>query len=145
MAVYTVAVRTPAAGAGAAYAVIRAAAADRVRVREIAVFTSAATASSVGLIRTTANGTITTSTLVQAQEPADPAGTCNIDTVWSVAPTIGTIYLRRIALPATASAGIIFTWPSDAPLIVPVSGGIALWNFGGLAGSALDAHILIDE
>lgn len=146
MARYSAAVRTPAAAAGAAYADLRSASTDRLFISEIGVFTSAATATSVGLIRPLTVGTVSTTTLGQAEDPGNPAGTGLIGSAWSVAPTIAVtpIYLRRIALPATIAAGVIWTWPAPG-LIVPVSSSLILWNFGGAAGAACDVYIAWDE
>lgn len=144
MSIYTAGVRTPAAAAGAAYAALRAAATDRLKLREVGVALSAATATSVGLIRAATVGTASSSTLGQAGDPGDPVGTGNVDIGWSVAPTIGAIYLRRFALPATQGAGFIWTW-APGELVIPVSASILLWNFGGAAGAALDAYFVWDE
>jgi hypothetical protein len=146
MARYSASVRTPAAAAGAAYADLRTAATDRAFVTEIGIFTSAATATSLGLIRPLTVGTASTTTLGQAEDPGNPAGTATIGSAWSVAPTIAAspIYLRRIALPATQAAGVIWTWPAPG-LVVSVSSSLILWNFGAAAGAACDVYIAWDE
>lgn len=142
-ALYSAAVVTPAAAANAAFCVLRAAAGDRARIREITVTVNAATASSVGLIRTTANGTPTTSVLGQAWDSSDTAAVTSIDSAWSAAPTIGSIYLRRQVIPATIGQGPSWVFPSG--LILPASGGIALWNYGASAGSALSVTFVWEE
>jgi hypothetical protein len=145
-ATYTCAVRTPAAAAGATYCDLRTTSTDRARIREIGVSSSAATLSSLGLIRSATIGTTSTTTIGQAQEPGEAAGTVLIGTAWSSAPTISTnVYLRRFAIPATAGAGVIWTWPYDAPLVVPVSASILLWNFGAAAGAACDVYWVWEE
>lgn len=149
MARYSSAVRTPAAAAGAPYCDFRPAASDRCRILEVGVFTSAATASSIGLIRTLTTGTATTTQAGVPNDPAEAAGTALIGTAWSTAPTIaGTpLYKRRIALPATAASGVIWTWPTDGPVFATngATTGLVLWNFGGSAGSALDVYWVWDE
>jgi hypothetical protein len=143
--IYTVGVRTPAAAAGATYATIHNAATDVLYIREIGLFLSAATATSCGLIRASNTPVASTSAVGQAMDTARPAGTGNVDTAWSTAPTIGSIYLRRITLPATIGAGIIWTFPPDMPLILNASQWVVLWNFGGSAGAACDVYVTWDE
>lgn len=147
MARYSVAVRTPAAAAGAAYCDLRSTSTDRLFIREIGVFTTATTATSVGVIRPLTTGTASTTAAGQAEDPANPAGTGVVGTAWSVAATIAAtpLYLRRIALPATIASGVIWTWPEGRELVVPVSSTLLLWNFGGAAGSACDVYIAWDE
>lgn len=145
MALYRVAIRTAATGAGAAIADLRTAAGDRAFIREIGAFVVTATASSVGIIRPATLGTTSTTTVPQAGDPADPAATALLGSVWSAAPTISTnVYHRRILLPATIGAGVIWTFgPRD--LVVPVSSSLLLWNFGAGANAALDLYIDFEE
>ncbi len=105
------------------------------------MFCNAATASSIGLIRPSNSPVATTSVLGLAENTADPASTVNIDTAWSTVPTIGTSFLRKITLPATIGAGMLFQFPADKPLIVPVSSFLVLWNFGVGAGSVLNGYV----
>ena len=142
-ALYSASVVTPAAAAGAAYAAIRCAAGDRARIRQIDVYTNAATASSVGLVRSASVGTATTSVLGQTWDPADTVAVTSVDTAWSAAPTAGSVFLKRYVAPAAAGNGVIWTFPSG--LIVPVSGSILLWNYGASAGSALSVTFTWEE
>lgn len=142
---YTQGFATVAAGAAAAYATFHTASTHRMRLRELGLFVNAATASSVGLIRPSNSPVATTSVLGLAQDPADPAATINVDTAWSTAPTVGTVYLRKALIPATIGNGIIWTWPPDAPLIVAVSSYLVLWNFGAGAGSVLNGYATWEE
>jgi hypothetical protein len=116
---------------------------DKPRIVEIGVFLNAGTASSIQLIRPSNTPVASTSVLGQAEEVSDPAGTCNVDTAWSTAPTISAPPLRRVLFPATAGAGLIWTFPQG--LTIPVSGWIVLWNFGAGAGSALSVYFVWDE
>jgi hypothetical protein len=144
MARYSAAVTTPAAAAGAAFATIHSVATDRPRILEIGAFCNAATASSLQLIRPNNTPVASTSVLGQAEDPADPAATANVDTAWSTAPTIGSnIPLRRALLPATAGAGVI--WVFQNGLFIPVSSWLVLWNYGAGAGSALSLYVVWDE
>ncbi len=134
-----------AAAAGAAYATIHTAAGARARIREIGLFCNAATASSVQLVRA-ATGTASTSVLGQAEDPADAASVTNIDTAWSVAPTISTnVPLRRVVIPAVIGAGVIWTWPIERPLVIAVSSMLVIWNFGAGAGSVLNGYAVWEE
>jgi hypothetical protein len=144
---YSVGVRTPAAAAAAAYCALRPhASSDQVYVKEIGLFLSAATATSLGLIRAATVGTATTSVLGQAHQPGAPVATANLDTAWSTAPTVGSnAYLRRLALPATSGIGVIWTFQPGAELIVGVNASVLIWNFGAAAGAALDAYMVWDE
>lgn len=144
MALYSCSVTTPAAASGAAFAAIRAAASDRVRVTEIGGFLNAATASSVQLVRAATNGTTSTTVVPQANDPADASATSLVATAWSAAPTISTnVPLRRVVLPATAGNGWIWVFPQ--PIIVASTADLLLWNFGGGAASALSLYVVIDE
>lgn len=146
MALYSVAIRTPAAAANAPYADLRTTASDKALIREVGFFLAAATQTSLGLIRPLASGTASTTVLGQAGESSDPAATALLGSAWSAAPTVAAtpIYLRRTTLPASIGAGLIWTFgPRD--LVVPVSSSLLLWNFGAAAGSALDLYIVWEE
>lgn len=128
--------------------VIRAAAADDVEIREIGVFASTAVASSIGLVRTLTAGTPSTSMLVQPEDPSRPAGTCNVDTVFSVQPTLAAtpLYLRKIVLPNTIGAGMIWTWgPGELWVKNGATTALALWNFGAGAAAALEVYVRVYE
>lgn len=142
---YEVGVTTPAAASAAAYATLHTGANLNCAIREVGVFVTAATSSSIGLIRASNTPVATTSTLGQAQDTVVAASTVNVDTAWSTAPTIGSNYLRKAVLPATIGAGIIWTWPNGDGLVVPVSAWLVLWNFGAAAGSACTAYIVYEE
>lgn len=142
-ALYSASVVTPAAAAGAAYAALRTAAGHRARIRQIDAYVNAATASSVGLVRSASVGTASTSVLGQAWETGDAAAVSNVDTAWSAAPTAGSVFLKRYVSPATIGSGVIWTFP--AGLVVPISSSILLWNYGGSAGSALSVTITWEE
>jgi hypothetical protein len=144
MAVVTLAFTTPAAAAGAAYADLVATSTDRLRLREIGLFVSAATATSVGLIRASTLGTRTSPVTGLQGDPAEPAATGTTAVAWSVAGTVGSTYLRKMAIPAAIGNGLIWTFgPND--LIIPVSGGVFLWNFGAGAGSICNGYFVWEE
>lgn len=147
MAFYELGVRSPAAASAAAFATIHTGASLRCRIREIHLFSTAATAASIGIIRASNTPVATTSTLGQAQDPADGAATVNVDTAWSTAPTVGSNYLRRIDLPATIGSGVIWTWPDGQShgLMIATSSWLVIWNFGGSAGPILDVNVIWEE
>lgn len=141
MAVYTLGFSSVAAAAGAAYATIHTPAGTRARILEIGLACNAATASPVGLIRPSNTPVATTSQLGQAEDPADGVSVTNIDTAWSTAPTVGTLFLRKFGLPATIGAGLIWAWSDASPLVLNASTYLVLWNFGGAAGSVLNGYM----
>lgn len=147
MAFYEVGVRTPAAAAGAAFATLHTGASLRARLREVHLFSTAATAASIGIVRASNTPVATTSTPGQAQDPAEPASTINVDTAWSTAPTVGANFLRRIDLPATIGSGVIWAWPDGQSngLLIAVSSWLVIWNFGGSAGPILDVVAVWEE
>lgn len=106
--------------------------ADRLRVREVllTVDTAPTTAPQFVLARSTAIGTSSTATAGQQTDPADAAALSFLDSAWSSAPTFATAgpFLKRATLPVTAGSGILWAWPADAPLIVPVNAGLVVAN-----------------
>lgn len=138
-----------AAASAAAYAAFEMGASVRGRVREIGFFATAATAASVGLGHPANESTPPVATTTAAGQPLDQqdgvAAVGVISTAWSTAPTAPSVFMRKIVLPAVIGAGIIWTWPADAPLIVKPSGWIVLWNFGGSSGPAPTVYVKWEE
>lgn len=148
MATYTIAQTKAAVVTAAPIAAIIPGANDRATIKEIGVFQSTAVASSIGLIRTLTLGTATTSNTVQPAHPGDPAGAAALTTAWSTAPTIsGTPnYLRRIILPATIGAGVIWSFGyGDMIALNAATSGLVLWNFGGATSAALELYVTLEE
>ena len=118
-------------------------------VVEIGCFCNAATASSVSLFRNTASGEAnsTATSVGQAFNPVNVAGTGLIGTAWSTAPTITTASrIRRAQLPATIGAGLIWTFPT--PLVVrngTKTDYLVLWNESGSTNSVLNGYVTWDE
>lgn len=140
---YEAAVRVAAAPAIAAvYLELRNPAGRRIQIEEIGIFLNAATATGVGLIRATVQGTGGTATLGQAEDPSQSAaGASLVGSAYTAAPTIGTTYLRRAMLPAAIGAGIIWTWPSSDRLILAASTSMCVANISAAAGAAtIDAY-----
>lgn len=122
---------------------LRAGAGRDLRVFEIGVFATTAVAGEVGLIRPTAVGaTFTSSAVGAALDNASAAGVAVVDTAATTAPTIGTNYMRRVQLPATIGAGVIWTFPLG--INVPVSSSLALWQLSA-AAVGYDVYFDYDE
>lgn len=147
------AVRTPAAAAGAAYGQIRSTNNARgLYVARVKIVVATAVAGSFGLIYAASVGTSSTSQLGENVESAldgDPAAYGTIDTAWTVAPTIsGTPkYLERVTLPATIGTVYEFM-PFEQTKLLSLDtatgggpNGLLLWNFGAGAGPAVDLTI----
>jgi hypothetical protein len=102
------------------------------RVFEVGIFASTAVSGTVGLIRPSAVGATFTSTGPgAAHDPVVGAGVAVLDTAATTPPTIGSVYMRQIVLPATIGAGIIWTFPDG--IVVPTSGSLALWQISAAA------------
>lgn len=93
------------------------------------------------LTRTTAAGTVTTTLVGQALDPADPASVATMNTVNSVAPTFTAGNKIAVGgLAVTAGGAWVWTFPDDAPLIVPATTatGVAVLN-ANASGATLGA------
>ena len=111
---------------------LRAGSARDIRVFEVGVFASTAVSGEVALIRPSAVGaTFTSSGVGAALDPATIAGVTVVDTAATTAPTIGTNYMRRIVLPGSIGAGVIWTFPQG--ISIPTSGSLAFWQLSALA------------
>jgi len=144
MTLYAMGVAKAAPTTGTGICMIRPASATPCYVQEIGVFCETAVATSVGLVRSATTGTPSTSALVQAQVIG--TGQTNIDTAWSAAATVATVYMRQIVLPATIGAGIIWTFgPKDLLVQNGATTQLMLWNFGAGTGAALRLYVVVDE
>jgi hypothetical protein len=78
-------------------------------------------------------------------DAADGPATAGSAVAWSVAPTISTnVHLRRAIIPAAIGNGFIWTF-GPRELVIPLSGGLLLWNHGAGAGSISDYYIQWEE
>lgn len=142
MAIYSLASRTSNVTTGNCCWELRTTSTDRPRVMEIGIFLAGATASTFGLGRPQAIGITPTSPVtVQAEDPGDPAGTCQVALAWATGPTIPLQYFRRISLPATVGTGVIWTFPRG--LVIPISFSLILWNLSSMGVS--DVYVVVDE
>lgn len=143
MAIYSLARRAVLTTTGAANEEVRTAATDKPYVMEIGIFLAAATASTYGIGRPAAIGvTPTTPVTVLAEDPADPAGTVVTALAWGTPPTAPVDFFRRISLPTTIGAGVIWSFPRG--LRIAVSSSIVFWNLA-TNSAAVDNHIVVDE
>lgn len=147
---FSLAVRTPAALAGAPYAQLIAGTKD-IAVREVCLVSAAATASAVGLALSTTLGTATTPSAGARHRRPSTVSLASVAIAWSVAPTlVSPAYYRKSILPATAFSKLDWIFSNqgtrDGDLIVPAGGSLLLWNHdGAVQGSALDVHFTWDE
>jgi|tagenome__1003787_1003787.scaffolds.fasta_scaffold19644485_1 hypothetical protein len=144
MAKYDAGANSPAAASAAAFINLWTPAARSARILRIEVICTAATASDIGLARSTVRGTQTTTQVGQALDPLSGASTVQYDSVWSGQPTISATNIRRILLNA-AGQGIIWSWDDTDPLVVSAGAGLALVNRGGSAAAILSVNMEWDE
>lgn len=105
----------------------RTGAARDARIWDITVTASTAVSGSIGLIRPSAVGATFTSTGPGiAEDNIAGAGVAVLDTAATTAPTIGSVYMKQIVLPATIGAGVVWSFPNG--LVVPTSSSIAIWQ-----------------
>lgn len=141
MAIYSLAQRTTVftATTTANYQA-RSAATVRPKVLEMSYIQLTAIASQIGLGRPQAVALTPTDVLFQADDPGDPASVCNGNIAWGTSPTVPLQYHRRANL-TLASVGVIWTFPRG--LVIPVSGGVVIWNIATTV--AADVSTVIDE
>lgn len=123
---------------------VKAAAANSPRVMELYINLGAATASAYGIGRPGNDGSVaqTSGLALLAENLGDPTGQTTTAIAWSTAPTVPTTFLRRVTLPATIGAGVIFTYPRG--LVLAVTKGIVLWNITANSAST-NVHLVADE
>jgi hypothetical protein len=112
------------------------------RIMEVGISLGAATSSTYGLGRSGNVPTQTSPVLLQAENYGDPAFVSGCAVAWSVAPTAPAQFFRRLSVPATIGAGIIWTFPRG--LILAVSSSILIWNLATNSAS-LNAWFVADE
>jgi hypothetical protein len=128
MAAYSLAVRTTNVTIANPCFEIRTGSGDRPRIFEIGLTINAATASVFGLGRPQAIGITPTSPVDMLPEDPGEPGSTTFETAlaWGTAPTVPLAFLRRVSLPATIGAGIVWQFPQG--LIIPVSSSLVVWN-----------------
>jgi hypothetical protein len=144
MAIYSLANRTTNTTTGAANLEIIAASGVGYRLLEVGITINAATASAFGLGVPAAKGVGATSpvTVLAEDQNNTTAGNTTTALAWgTTAPTVPTNFFRRVSLPATIGAGIIWTFPRG--IMVPKNTSLVLWNLS--TTSAADVWIVLDE
>lgn len=122
----------------------RSTASQRVMLEEIGLFAEAATALAASLFLTTVVDTAGTAVALQKDDPG--AGTASITCV--TGPTGGTLAgtaSRRAHIPAVIGAGIVWAWPTNDGLLVPLSLSLVVRNAGGAAGPAITWYASLRE
>jgi len=140
--IYSLSLNTTVVTTGAAAMDLKASAANTPSIMEIGINLLTATLSTYGLGRSGNVPTQTGPVLVQNEDPGGPAGLSNCAVAWSVAPTVPAQFLRRISLPATAGAGVIWTFPRG--LKVAVTASMLIWNLATNSAS-MNAWWIVDE
>ncbi len=150
MARYELGIRTTVTTTGAAAAELRATSGNPFKLAELGITLAAATASTYGLGRPAAVGvTPTTPITVLAMNPSETAGTATTAVAWGTGPTVPAQFFRRIALPATIGAGIIWSWPPSRFIIGPGNAAAAIasivvWNLA-VNSAATDLYFVLDD
>ena len=136
---------TPAPGTNTAYASFNTNA-RRSFLREMGLFTTAATSSSIGF-GVPANTPSTFSGVTpQPKDAADIAATSTLAVNWTTTPTAPTTYLRKVTLGAAVGAGVIWKVALDERWILGTGTKYFVWfNYGGSTASALDMYVEEDE
>jgi hypothetical protein len=142
MAIYSLSLNTTVTTTGAAAMDLKASAANAPKIMEVGISLGAATASTYALGRSANVPTQTSPVLLQAEDPGDPAAVSGCAVAWSVAPTVPAQFFRRIGLPATIGAGVIWTFPRGLKLAISAS--MLIWNLATNSAS-MNAWWVADE
>lgn len=112
---------------------------------ELSLTISAATASTFGFGRPAAIGITPTSPVTVLAEDGGNTAAGNTTTAlaWGTGPTVPANFFRRISLPATIGAGIIWTFPRGIVVLKALTS--VLWNPSGGSNSAADVNVVVDE
>jgi hypothetical protein len=145
MAIYSVANRTTATATATPCLEAIAGANLGYRMLECGISINAATASVFGFGRPAAIGITPTSPVTVLAEDGGNTAAGNTTTAlaWGTAPTAPTNFFRRVSLPATVGAGIIWTFPRG--VIVLKANTSVLWNPSGGSNSVADVWNVVDE
>jgi hypothetical protein len=143
MAIYSVANRTSSGTIATAAQEVIAGSNVGFRMLECGLTINAATASVFGLGTPAATGiTPTTPVTVLAEDAGNTAaGNTTTALAWGTGPTVPANFYRRVSLPATIGAGMIWTFPRG--LIVLKTKSLVLWNI--TADAVADTWVVVDE
>lgn len=117
----------------------------RPRLRELALFNTTATAVQLKLVRVSTTGTQGTALTEMPEVPEDTAAIATAFNTHSVAPTITSGDLYRVALGAAIGSGVVLTFP-DGGIVIPATAnaGLAVVVSTG-TGQAVEATLIWDE
>ena len=117
----------------------------RPRLRELHLFNTTATAVSLKLVRVTTTGTQGTGLTEMPTVPEDPAAIATAFNTHTVAPTITSGDLLRVALAGAIGSGVIYTFP-DQGIVIPATAnnGLAVVVSTG-TGQVVEATMIWDE
>lgn len=143
MAIYSVANRTSNSTTGNATLELIAGANQGYRLLELGFTLNAATASTFGYGTPAAIGITPTSPVTLLAEDAGNTATGNTTTAlaWGTGPTIPANFYRRVSLPATIGAGLIWTFPRGINVLKTKT--TILWNLSTV--SVIDVWTVVDE
>ena len=143
MAIYSLANRTTNTTTANDCLEIIGAAALGYRLLELGLTLNAATASVFGYGTPAAIGLIPTAPVTVLTEDAGNTAAGNTTTAlaWGTQPTIPANFYRRVSLPATVGAGIIWTFPRGISVLKAKT--TTIWNLSTV--SVIDVWIVVDE
>jgi hypothetical protein len=142
MAIYSLANRTSGVTSATDALEIIAGSSNAYKLMELGLTLNAATATTLGFGKPAAIGVTPTSPInVLTEDNSSTTGATRTALAWGTQPTIPTNFARRVSLPATIGAGIIWTFPRGFGCVQALS--TTLWNL--VTGSVLDVWIVVDE
>ena len=142
MAIFSLAQRTSGASSGTAALEIIAGSNNAFSLKEIGLTLNAGTATTLGMGAPAANGTTPTSVVVLSEDQGNTTtGATSGALTWATGPTLPTAFVRRVSLPATVGAGIVWTFPRGFNVLKSTTE--IIWNF--VTGSVLDVWYVLDE
>jgi hypothetical protein len=142
MAIFSLALRTSGSTSSSAALEIIAGTNNAFSLKELGVTIAAATASSFGFGQPGTKGTTPTTVTVLAEDQGNTTtGNTTGALTWGTGPLVPTNSWRRVSLPATIGAGIVWTFPRGINQLKTVTS--VLWNF--VSGSVADVWFVVDE
>ncbi len=144
MSIYSLALQTTASVTATPAWDMKAGAANSPKVMELSILTGQAAAGTYGIGRPANDGSVAQigGTVLQSDDPSQPAGQTTCAVQWTVAPTLPTQFLRRVYLPATLQSAIIYTWPRG--LGITALKGLVTWNLAANP-TPITVNLILDE
>jgi len=146
MALYSQGQVTTVSGSGAPSFDLKCSATISARLLEFGASSAAATQCTYGLGRPANDGSVTQTTPVLLQGEDGNLGAAVAQTgtavAWSAAPTVPTVFLRRINTAAQIGAGFVWVFPRG--IKCDVSKGLVLWNLVASSANEL-IWVVCDE